>query len=188
MHLPLIVNLQYIFFPDYFVIQDLHTKRTIGKGEKHGDLYILSQHEFQSHNYLDFQLLDSQHVSTVSSKVWHDRLAHLSFRRLEFLQSHLHSNAQQDRHIPCYVCPLAKQHRLPFPSFNHMSKHSFDLVHCDIWGPFNTTDIHGFKYFLTLVDDSTRFTWVHMLRAKSDAAVVIPKFFRLVETQFNTKI
>ena len=64
----------------------------------------------------------------------------------------------------------------------------FDLVHYDIWGPFNVVAINGFKYFLTLVDDSTRFTWVHMLRAKSDAVAVIPKFFRLIETQFNTKI
>ncbi|XP_062149799.1 uncharacterized protein LOC133858355 [Alnus glutinosa] len=31
------------------------------------------------------------------------------------------------------VCPLAKQHKLPFPSSISVSQASFDLIHCDLW-------------------------------------------------------
>lgn len=63
-----------------------------------------------------------------------------------------------------------------------MSKLPFDLVHCDIWGPYHVSTILGYGYFLTLVDNCTRFTWVSVLRHKSDVTHVIPKFFKLVET------
>lgn len=39
-----------------------------------------------------------------------------------------------------------------------------------------------------MVDDCSRFTWVYLLRNKSDAANVIPKFFNMVATQFDAKI
>jgi len=45
-----------------------------------------------------------------------------------------------------------------------------------------------FDVFLTLVDDSGRFTWVYFLKHKSDCLTLIPKFFKHVENQFNTTI
>ena len=59
---------------------------------------------------------------------------------------------------PCYICPLAKQRWLPFVCNNHVSQHPFDLLHCDIWGPYHVVGHSDHKYFLTLVDDCTRFT------------------------------
>ena len=44
------------------------------------------------------------------------------------------------------------------------------------------------RFFLTLVDDCTRFTWVYLLKNKSDATFVIPKKFNMVFTQFNATI
>ena len=46
----------------------------------------------------------------------------------------------------------------------------------------------GYKYFLTIVDDCTRFTWVFLMRHKSKAKNIIPRFFSMVETQFNKKV
>ncbi|XP_010419216.1 PREDICTED: uncharacterized protein LOC104704906 [Camelina sativa] len=44
------------------------------------------------------------------------------------------------------------------------------------------------KYFLTIVDDHSRATWVYLLRNKSEAITVLPGFVSMVETQFDTKI
>ena len=41
---------------------------------------------------------------------------------------------------------------------NNMSANPFDLVHNDIWGPFNVSTPAGHRYFLTIVDDYTRAT------------------------------
>ena len=69
-----------------------------------------------------------------------------------------------------------------------MAHSPFDLVHCDIWGPYHVVSYTGHSYFLILVDDCTRFTWVYLLKQKSDAAVVIPRFFNMAATQFQSSI
>lgn len=46
----------------------------------------------------------------------------------------------------------------------------------------------GYKYFLTVVDDASRFTWVFLLKQKSDVQQVFPDFCTMIATQFNVKI
>ncbi|WVZ08327.1 hypothetical protein V8G54_021673 [Vigna mungo] len=58
----------------------------------------------------------------------------------------------------------------------------------DIWGPLNTVSIHGHKYFLTLVDDFSRFTWVYLLKSKAEVKIVLPNFIHLIENQFDIKL
>lgn len=44
------------------------------------------------------------------------------------------------------------------------------------------------SYFLTVVDDDTRYTWTFLMKNKSDALKIIPRFFAYVDTQFGTPI
>jgi hypothetical protein len=68
----------------------------------------------------------------------------------------------------CDICPMAKQTRLPF-NMSYISSHaSFDLIHCDIWGPHRTHTHSGARYFLTIVDDYSRYTWIHLMKLKSE--------------------
>lgn len=64
----------------------------------------------------------------------------------------------------------------------------FDLIHIDIWGPYHKTTYDGKQYFLTIVDDATRFTWLYLLKEKSDAAACIKVFFKFIQTQFDKQI
>ena len=77
---------------------------------------------------------------------------------------------------------------MPFSASTHISDQPFDLVHCDLWGPFSIPTIDGYKYFLTIVDDFSRCTWIYLLKAKSKTQVLLPQFYAYVETQFNKKI
>ena len=88
--------------------------------------------------------------------------------------------------MPCNLCPLAKQ-RLPYLSLNKRQDAAFDLIHVDTWGPFATAIVEGYKYFLTIVDDYSRATWVYMLKSKLDVRKFIPDFFALVKRQFGKK-
>ena len=116
-------------------------------------------------------------------------MGHPSSSRLHLINSIIPDVIFCDKELPvCTVCPLAKQKRLPFPNENNICSSIFDLVHCDIWGPFSVPSINGFKYFLTIVDDCSRGTWVYLLKFKSDARTVIQSFFSFVETQFHLKI
>lgn len=99
------------------------------------------------------------------------------------LRNKLHFDAVKARkNGPCYICPLAKQQRLSFDSHNNMAAAPFDLIHCDIWGPYHMPSYSSHHYFVTLVDDYSCFTWIFLLQNKSDVATVFPKFFNMIAT------
>ena len=88
----------------------------------------------------------------------------------------------------CEICPLAKQTRHPFPSSLISTSKCFSLIHCDIWGRYKTPSHFGAFYFLILVDDFSRFTWVFLMRHKSETQTLPRQFFHYVNTQFNKKV
>lgn len=174
------------FFPESFVIQDSSQKVMIGKGSRFDDLYVLHSKDLIPATLSTSVNASPAFVNKVSFQTWHNRLGHLSDQRLAVLNKLLHCDYLNNNiHTSCYICPLAKQRRLPFVSHNHMASHPFDLLHCDIWGPYRVTSHSGFRYFLTLVDDCTRFTWVYLLKNKCDAIQVVPRFFSMIDTQFH---
>ena len=83
------------------------------------------------------------------------------------------------------VCFLSKSTLLPFPSTTSYSVKPFDLIHSDIWRPV-IKSFDGYKYFVTFVDDFSRFTWLYLLKAKSEVATVFQDFHHLVHTQFSS--
>ena len=88
----------------------------------------------------------------------------------------------------CFVCPLAKQKMLSFPTFVSFFASCFDLIHANIWGPYSTPSLNGSRYFLTLKDDYSRCTWVFLMKNKSDTSLLIQSFYNLILTQFKTPI
>ena len=57
-----------------------------------------------------------------------------------------------------------------------------------MWGPFSTCTVEGFRYFLTIVDNFSRCTWVYLLKNKSDTQFFIPNFVNMVHTQFHASV
>ena len=76
----------------------------------------------------------------------------------------------------CDVCHFAKQKGLCFPISTSKSKKCFDLIHVDVWGPYSIPSIHGHKYFLTIVNDYSRYTWIFLLKQKSEVVNVLENF------------
>ena len=79
------------FFPDHFMIQELNNKKTIGKGNKLEDLYVLNIDSLgngSETNHLRSSLtVSSICINTVTTRVWHNRLEHLSSQRLDVLKN-----------------------------------------------------------------------------------------------------
>ena len=93
-----------------------------------------------------------------------------------------------NKSFDCTICPLTKQKRLHFPLSISSSSSCFDLVHADVWGPYSTISLNGSKYFLTLVDDYSRCTWVYLMKNKSETSCLIQSFYNLIFTQFKVPI
>lgn len=126
-------------------------------------------------------------VTIPNSALWHFRLGHASLPLIQKL-------ANQVPYIHCEnigvwdVCHFAKQKRTSFPISKSKASKPFELMHLDIWGPYSITSIHNHKYFLTIVDDLSRFTWIVLLKGKFDVQLQVQNFILLVETQFGASV
>jgi len=88
----------------------------------------------------------------------------------------------------CDVCHFARQKRLYFPLSTSKSKKCFDLIHVDLWELYLIQSIQGHKYFLTIVDDYSRYTQIFLLKQKSQVDRFWKFFVTFVQTQIETII
>lgn len=118
--------------------------------------------------------------------IWHARLGHSSMTKLAHITCiKEHVNKEN---TSCEACILAKFHRQPFSVSDSMATMAFELVHMDLWGPYRVPDLTGASYFLTVVDDHTRCTWVYLLQNKMQVPTHVQNFIAYVQNQFRGQI
>ncbi|XP_065859400.1 retrovirus-related Pol polyprotein from transposon RE1 isoform X1 [Euphorbia lathyris] len=178
----LTASMQYnlVFSAHHCLIQDLKSRRQIGSASVVAGLYHLTDPE----PVFNHVLHTTTHCNT--DELWHFRLGHLPKDRILCL-----NKSFPDISVPSDfvydICHFARHKRLPFPVSTSSSSASFELVHVDIWGPTHVS-IAGYRYFVTIVDDFTRFTWAVMVKLKSEVSDVIKHFVAMVQTQFGKTI
>lgn len=119
-----------------------------------------------------------------NSNVWHARMGHVPANVLKLLPVVLQNQILD----VCDSCHLAKQHKLVFPVNDHESTELFDLVHVDLWGPYQFKTHDNCNMFLTLVENKLRATWVYLLFDKSLVASLLKDFIVMIQNQFSTTI
>jgi len=68
------------------------------------------------------------------------------------------------------------------------AKDVLELVHTDICGPFPTTSWNGQQYFITFIDDYSRYDYLYLIHEKSQSLDVFQTFKAKVELQLGKKI
>ena len=63
-----------------------------------------------------------------------------------------------------------------------------ELLHLDLMGPTRTESLGGKRYIMVMVDDFTRYTWVILLRSKSDAHEHIEALCTRLKNEKSLKI
>ena len=90
--------------------------------------------------------------------------------------------------VDCSTCKLGKSKSLSFPSHGSHDESYFDLIHSDVWGITPVISHAKYKYFVTFIDNYSKYTWIYFLRSKSEVFSVFQKFVAYVETQFPSRI
>ena len=170
------------FSRDGCLVQEQVSGRVIAKGPKVGRLFPLQ--------------FISNHISLACNNVlnsyedWHRKLGHPN----SVVLSHLFKNGLlgnknvSNASISCSVCKLAKSKTLPFPSGAYRASTCFEMIHSDVWGMSPVVSHSHYKYFVTFIDDYSRFVWIYFLRSKSEVFSVFKKFLTYVETQFQASV
>ena len=102
-------------------------------------------------------------------------------------KGNLQLSSSENKESVCDACQCAKSHQLPYPKSNSVSHAPLELIFSDVWG--HARDSFGRKkYYVSFIDDYSKFTWIYLLKFKSKVFSVFQEFQKLVERQFNKKI
>ncbi|CAB79159.1 LTR retrotransposon like protein [Arabidopsis thaliana] len=163
----------------FLVIQDRTTRMVTGIGKRENGSFCFRGMENAA----------AVHTSVKAPfDLWHRRLGHASDKIVNLLPRELLSSGKEILENVCDTCMRAKQTRDTFPLRDNRSMDSFQLIHCDVWGPYRTPSYSGARYFLTIVDDYSRGVWVYLMTDKSETQKHLKDFMALVERQFDTEI
>nr|GEV31613.1 copia protein [Tanacetum cinerariifolium] len=130
------------------------------KGDRSTNLYTINLHEMASASPIC--------LMARASSTKNDLVACLS--KFKYHKEHL-----------CPSCEQGKSKRAshpPKPVPNLMQR--LHLLHMDLCGPMRIASINGKRYVLVIVNDYSRYTWVHFLRSKDEAPEVIIKFLKRI--------
>ena len=101
-----------------------------------------------------------------SSNLWYGRLGHVNYSSLKRLIYLNHNPTFQiDIKHKCETCVEEKKTRLSFQTIERNTKF-LDMIHGDICDLKFASTRGGNKYFITFVDDSTKYCYVYLLKIK----------------------
>ncbi|GJT13642.1 retrovirus-related pol polyprotein from transposon TNT 1-94 [Tanacetum coccineum] len=151
------------------------------KGNRTTNLYTINLHKMASGSLI---CLMARATST-KSWLWHQHLSHLNFDTINDLDKNdLVTGLLKFKYHKEHLCPSCEQGKSkkashpPKPVPN--SKQRLHLLHMDLCGPIRVESINGKRYVLVIVDDYSRYTWVHFLRSKDEAPEEIKTFLKKI--------
>jgi transposase InsO family protein len=156
----------------------------IGKGYECGGLFRFSLSDFcnKSVNHICGGVNDD-------TSVWHSRLCHISFGLMSRLSSmSLIPNFTIAKGSKCHSCVQSKQPRKPHMAAEERNLAPLELIHSDLCEMNGVLTKGEKRYFMTLIDDATRFCYVYLLRTKDEALDYFKIYKAEVENQLERKI
>ena len=106
--------------------------------------------------------------------LWHQRLGHIEEKGLRILHGNgmveVMSNFSLDFDF-CEYCAYGKPNQVSFPSDTMRAKGILELVHSGVFEPVSIPSLGKSMYYVSVIDDFSRNTWIYSLRKKSKVFV-----------------
>ena len=123
-----------------------------------------------------------------SSNMWYGRLGHVNYDTLHrLINMECLPKFKLDPNHKCEICVESKLTRTSLQSIERSSE-PLELIHSNIYDLKFIQTRGGKKYFLTLIDDCTRYYYVYLLRSKDKALEMFQHSKNEVENQLDRKI
>ena len=101
--------------------------------------------------------------------LWHLRLGHINLERINRLVKDDPLRELNVNTLPvCESCLEGKMTKRPFSSKGERSKEPLKLVHSNVCGPLSVQARGGYEYFVTFMDDYSRYGYVYLMHKKSE--------------------
>jgi hypothetical protein len=84
----------------------------------------------------------------------------------------------------CESCIQAKLTRAPLPKMvSRREREPGELTHTDIWGLACILSIHGYRYYISFMDDATRQVILYYMKTKDEASEKVKHYLTYIERQ-----
>jgi len=170
--------------------RDLHLNTILYAPEARKNLVSVHRLALDNSAYLSLPsnspLKQAFGVTMPSFERWHSRLGHPSRSIVSKVVSNYNLPCldESNKESVCDACQQAKSHQLPYSMSFSESKYPLELVFSDVWGPV-LDSVGGKKYYVSFIDDFSKFTWIYLLKYKSEVFNKFHEFQSLVERMFS---
>ena len=148
--------------------------------------YIVTPSNLILHTSLRGKKLQSP--SSNSYSLWHRRLGHISYKRIDWLVIERVLQTFDVRYIEkCVSCIKGKNTRTTRKGSSRATE-LLHLIHTDTCEPFLIAIRNGHRYFITFTDDYSRYGYNYLIRDKSESLDTFKIFKIEVENQLNKRI
>lgn len=168
-------NYHVSFENDSCTIKD-QFNRTILTAKRSGGIYKLIV-------YVQDNLM-ALNMSCDDLELWHQRLGHLN---MQVVRKMIPGIIGKEK-LECKSCFQGKMARVTFGLSNGRHKELFGLIHSDVCGPFEENAIGGYRYYVTFIDDKSRYTFVYLMRTKSEVFEKFKTFEALIRNKYMKTI
>jgi hypothetical protein len=116
--------------------------------------------------------------------LWHERMGHIGGKGLR----DMHKKGMVKYFTECNLevnffehCIYGNQIQVRFTFGVKRETRILELVHSDVFGPMSVPSLGGSLYYVSLINDFSRKTWIYFLRKKSEVLEKFKEFKYLVE-------
>lgn len=148
----------------------------ICSAKQENNLYVIRPTDTKAIlNHELFKIVETQRKRQRTSPkentyLWHLRLGHINPNRIERLVKSEILNELEDNSLPpCESCLAGKMTKSPFIGKGYLAKEPLELIHSDLCGSMNVKARGGFEYFISFIDDYSRYGYIYLMHHKSDA-------------------
>ncbi|MCO5611034.1 hypothetical protein L7F22_065284 [Adiantum nelumboides] len=153
-------GLRVIFEDDRCIVRDQENGYSlITTGTLENGLFVLDCYEKQ----IQACIAETKTQAMQDVELWHARFGHVGYGSLMTLQRHnMDGSVRATRKL--------------------------QLVHSDVCGPMRMPSVGNSLYFVTFIDEFSRFCWVYPLKAKSDVFANFQHYVSMVENETGCKV
>ncbi|KAJ9535448.1 hypothetical protein OSB04_un001427, partial [Centaurea solstitialis] len=160
----------------------------VGTGSLNDKLYMLETVALDNEVLHYVAKGNKRKLNEDSAILWHKRLGHISKQRIQrLINERILNSIDLTNFQVCVECIKGKQTNARRLGSNRATD-VLELIHTDICGPFPTASWNGQRYFITFIDDYSRYGYLYLIHEKSQSLDVFKDFKAEVELQLGKKI
>ena len=129
------------------------------RGQLNNGIYVVSR---PNTIYISNKHLGIDDVT--DAYLWHCTLGHINKNRINrFAQEEILNKDNYESLPTCEFCLLEKMTKSPFTEKDERASDVLALIHTDVCGPMSICARGGYSYFITFIDDLSRYGYVYLM-------------------------